>query len=172
MRNLLLFSLIIFGFSNSLSSNDQSFLVKTTSGLINGQKGKGVITWNNIPYAKAPIADLRWKAPRPFFSNVLIENTKDETFCVQEPSGLGGASGDGLIVGSEDCLYLDIKAPKNLDKLLPVMFWIHGGGNITGTKDIYDFSKMVKNNEVIVVTINYRLGPLGWFTHPSIQEIQ
>ena len=172
MKNLLLFSLIIFGLSNSLSSDDQSFLVETTSGFIKGHKGKGVISWSNIPYAKAPIADLRWKAPRSFVSNVLIENTQDETFCVQEPSGLGGANGDGLIVGSEDCLYLDIKAPKKLDKPLPVMFWIHGGGNITGRKDIYDFSKMVKNHEVIVVTINYRLGPLGWFTHPSIQDNQ
>ena len=172
MKNLLLFSLIIFGLSSNLSSDDQSFLVETTSGFIKGHKEKGVISWSNIPYAKAPIADLRWKAPRSFVSNVLIENTQDETFCVQEPSGLGGANGDGLIVGSEDCLYLDIKAPKKLDKPLPVMFWIHGGGNITGRKDIYDFSKMVKNHEVIVVTINYRLGPLGWFTHPSIQDNQ
>jgi para-nitrobenzyl esterase len=52
------------------------------------------------------------------------------------------------------------------------MFWIHGGGNTTGRKDIYDFSKMVKNHQVIVVTINYRLGPLGWFTHPDIQGNQ
>ena len=107
-----------------------------------------------------------------FVSKTLIEDIKKETFCVQEPSGLGGADGEGLIVGSEDCLYLDIKAPKKLDKSLPVMFWIHGGGNITGRKDIYDFSKMVKDHEVIVVTINYRLGPLGWFTHPSIQDNQ
>jgi para-nitrobenzyl esterase len=52
------------------------------------------------------------------------------------------------------------------------MFWIHGGGNTTGRKDIYDFSKMVKDHQVIVVTINYRLGPLGWFTHPDIQSNQ
>jgi len=172
MKNLLVFSLTIFGLSFSLYAEEQNFLVKTSSGIIEGQKGKGVITWNNIPYAKAPVGDLRWKAPRSFVSNTLIEDTKKETFCVQEPSGLGGADGEGLIVGSEDCLYLDIKVPKKLDKLLPVMFWIHGGGNITGRKDIYDFSKMVKNHEVIVVTINYRLGPLGWFTHPSIQDNQ
>jgi len=49
-----------------------------------------------------------------------------------------------MIVGSEDCLYLDIKAPKDKLKALPVMFWIHGGGNTTGRKDIYDFSKMVR----------------------------
>ena len=52
------------------------------------------------------------------------------------------------------------------------MFWIHGGGNTTGLKDLYDFSSMAKKHDVIVVTINYRLGPFGWFTHPSIQEFQ
>ena len=52
------------------------------------------------------------------------------------------------------------------------MFWIHGGGNTSGLKDLYDFSSMVKKHDVIVVTINYRLGPFGWFTHPSIQDLQ
>ena len=52
------------------------------------------------------------------------------------------------------------------------MFWIHGGGNTSGLKDLYDFSKMVKRHDVIVVSINYRLGPFGWFTHPAIQGLQ
>ena len=69
--------------------------------------------------------------------------------------------------GTEDCLYLDIKRPKKVsNKLLPVMFWIHGGGNTSGLKDLYDFSPMVKKHNVIVVTINYRLGPFdGSLTH-------
>ena len=52
------------------------------------------------------------------------------------------------------------------------MFWIHGGGNTSGLKDLYDFNKMVKRHNVVVVRINYRLGPFGWFYHPSIQELQ
>ena len=52
------------------------------------------------------------------------------------------------------------------------MFWIHGGGNTSGLKDLYDFNKMVRRHNVIVVRINYRLGPFGWFTHPSIQDFQ
>ena len=52
------------------------------------------------------------------------------------------------------------------------MFWIHGGGNTSGLKDIYDFSKMVSKHDVIVVRMNYRLGPFGWFTHPAIQNYQ
>ena len=99
--------------------------------------------------------------------------SKDNNFCIQRPSGMGGSEGDGYFSGSEDCLYLDIKAPKKRsNNALPVMFWIHGGGNTSGLKDIYDFSKMVNRHDVIVVTINYRLGPFGWFTHPSIQDLQ
>ena len=60
------------------------------------------------------------------------------------PSSLGGASGEGDFVGQEDCLYLDIRKPIILVKNLPVMFWIHGGGNTSGLKDIYDFSGLVK----------------------------
>jgi len=156
--------------SDNLYSDE--LLVATSSGIASGIKNHGVISWNNIPYAEPPVEDLRWKAPRDFKSDSLIQDNKQITYCVQEPSGLGGADGETIVVGSEDCLYLDIKAPKNIDKPLPVMFWIHGGGNTTGRKDIYDFSKMVKDHQVIVVTINYRLGPLGWFTHPDIQDKQ
>ena len=53
-----------------------------------------------------------------------------------------------------------------------LLFWIHGGGNISGLKDLYDFSAMVKRHDVLVVSVNYRLGPFGWFTHPSIQDLQ
>ena len=52
------------------------------------------------------------------------------------------------------------------------MFWIHGGGNTSGIKDYYDFSELIRRHQVLVVTINYRLGPMGWFTHPAIQGLQ
>ena len=84
---------------------------------------------------------------------------------------MGGAAGSDILTGTEDCLYLDIKVPKQSSpQLLPVMFWIHGGGNTSGLKDIYNFSTMVNRHDVIVVTINYRLGAFGWFTHPAIQD--
>ena len=149
--------------------------IKTSSGTTYGSYASKVISWDDIPYALPPVNDLRWKAPRPFEiseENFLIQ-PKDNNFCVQEPSGLGGSEGNNFFSGTEDCLYLDIKAPINKNnQLLPVMFWIHGGGNTTGLKDIYDFSTMVKKHNVIVVTINYRLGPFGWFSHPSVQDLQ
>ena len=149
--------------------------VKSSSGTSFGTKTNNVISWDDIPYAAPPVGELRWKAPRKLDTshkdNVIAP--KDNNFCVQEPSGLGGSEASGYYSGTEDCLYLDIKAPKReQNELLPVMFWIHGGGNTTGLKDLYDFSPMVKKHNVIVVTINYRLGPFGWFYHPSIQDLQ
>ncbi len=162
--------LVIFLVPASLFSND-NLEIYTSSGSVTGSITNKVISWDDIPYAEPPVGELRWKAPRDYQNNRNIIRPKNDNFCVQEPSTLGGAEGDDAIVGTEDCLYLDIKAPsKKSEKLLPVMFWIHGGGNISGLKDIYDFSTMVKNHNVIVVSINYRLGPFGWFTHPSIQN--
>jgi para-nitrobenzyl esterase len=149
--------------------------IQTSSGIINGHIKNGVINWDDIPYAQPPIGDLRWRAPRKLENSehLKIIKPKDNNFCVQEPSGLGGSYGNGFFSGSEDCLYLDIKRSVRKGKeLLPVMFWIHGGGNTSGFKDLYDFSAMVKKHDVLVVSINYRLGPFGWFTHPSIQDLQ
>ncbi len=147
--------------------------VETSSGIVDGYKKGRVIYWDDIPYAKPPIDQLRWKAPRTINNSKNIISSKENNYCVQRPSSLGGPGGEGLYVGTEDCLYLDISAPaRKKSELLPVMFWIHGGGNTSGLKDLYDFNKMVKRHNVIVVRINYRLGPFGWFTHPSIQDFQ
>ena len=129
--------------------------------------------WDDIPYAEPPIGELRWKAPRKINNLSQIIIPKENNFCVQKPSGMGGSEGDGFFSGSEDCLYLDVKTPLNkINRKLPVMFWIHGGGNTSGLKDLYDFSTMVNRHNVVVVSINYRLGPFGWFTHPAIQGLQ
>ena len=166
----LLFFCLVLSMQNFVFAND-NHTVKTTSGTSFGVKKKGVITWHDLPYALPPVGELRWKAPRPIISNQIIDNIENN-FCIQRPSSLGGASGDSDFVGNEDCLYLDIRRPANADKKLPVMFWIHGGGNTSGLKDIYDFSRLAKKENVIIVSINYRLGPFGWFSHPAIQNFQ
>jgi len=169
MNHKILISTLLL--SATLSAADTE--IKTSSGFSSGYANSGVLNWDDIPYAKPPVGSLRWKAPREITNSERVLLPKDDNFCVQRPSGMGGSEGEGYFSGTEDCLYLDIKAPKNLsDKQLPVMFWIHGGGNTSGLKDLYDFSKMVKRHEVIVVSINYRLGPFGWFTHPAIQDLQ
>ena len=147
--------------------------IETSSGISIGYKSNNVMHWDDIPYAKPPIGELRWKAPRKINNLSQIIIPKENNFCVQRPSGMGGSEGDGFFSGSEDCLYLDVKTPSDkLNKKLPVMFWIHGGGNTSGLKDLYDFSTMVNRHNVVVVSINYRLGPFGWFTHPAIQGLQ
>ncbi len=155
--------------------NSDNLRVITSSGITDGYKKNNVIRWDDIPYAKPPIGELRWKAPRKIINDSSLIEKKDNNFCMQRTSSLGGSAqfSDKDISGTEDCLYLDIIAPSNMsNKSLPVMFWIHGGGNTSGLKDLYDFTKLVKKHDVIVVRINYRLGPFGWFTHPAIQDLQ
>ena len=165
------FSLSIFCLFLSIFSISKE--IETSSGISIGYSSNNVMHWDDIPYAKPPIGELRWKAPRKINNLSQIIIPKENNFCVQRPSGMGGSEGDGFFSGSEDCLYLDVKTPSNkLNKKLPVMFWIHGGGNTSGLKDLYDFSTMVNRHNVVVVSINYRLGPFGWFTHPAIQGLQ
>ena len=171
MNTQKLFTILIGIFFSYAALTD--FVIETSSGIVDGYKKGRVAFWDDIPYAKPPIGDLRWKAPRKIINSKNKIISKEDNFCVQRPSSLGGVDGDGDFVGTEDCLYLDVTAPiKKTSNLLPVMFWIHGGGNTSGLKDLYDFNKMVKRHNVIVVRINYRLGPFGWFTHPSIQDYQ
>jgi para-nitrobenzyl esterase len=76
------------------------------------------------------------------------------------------------IAGKEDCLYLNIWRPKSAETGLPVYFWIHGGGNSVWTASfaLFDGVKMARKSNMVIVTINYRLGPMGWFTHPALRH--
>ena len=168
MKYFLNFLLLCFAFSLYASENT----ITTSSGKVSAQNKKGVLFFEDIPYAEPPVGYLRWKAPREIKSNETNIKPKKDNYCVQRPSNLGGIESDEDFVGTEDCLYLDIHKPKKHEGKLAVMIWIHGGGNTSGYKDIYDFSKMVKKHDVIVVRINYRLGPFGWFYHPVIQGLQ
>ena len=149
--------------------------IKTSSGVVQGEthgRLADVVAWSDIPFAQPPVGDLRWRAPRALIAPDKIISPKGNTACVQKASSYGGVEGEG-IVGSEDCLYLDIKAPADFKgKNYPVMLWIHGGGNTTGLKDYYDYSKLAVSRNVVIVSTNYRLGALGWFTHPAIQDQQ
>lgn len=172
MQKISKFIFIIFFTFNSFSLAAKE-IITTSSGTITGFKMDKVMNWHDIPYAKPPIGDLRWKAPQLIFKSNKKIIAKEGNFCVQEPYERGGAPGNEDVSGTEDCLYLDIQAPlSRSDSKLPVMFWIHGGGNTSGLKDSYNFSKLVKKEKVVVVSINYRLGAFGWFTHPSIQSLQ
>ena len=149
--------------------------VKTSSGTVRGALSdinNSAVDWSDIPFAQPPVGDLRWRAPRAISEPNRVITATDDNACVQEASEYAGVPGIG-IVGNEDCLYLDITAPyEYANTKYPVMFWIHGGANTSGTKDYYDFSNFAAEKNVVVVTVNYRLGALGWFSHPAIQETQ
>ena len=161
----------IFLFScTGMNATKDTGPINTSTGVIQGLVKNQVISWEDIPYAQPPVGNLRWRAPRPFEDQDRKILARDNNGCLQESSIYAGIEGEG-IVGQEDCLYLDIQAPENsLNNSLPVMFWIHGGGNTSGVKDYYDFTALVKEHQIIIVKINYRLGPMGWFTHPGIQD--
>jgi para-nitrobenzyl esterase len=151
---------------------DGATLRQTTSGTILGYTGdKGAWVWRGIRYAKAPTGTLRWRAPvppKPPRKGGIIETLAPGAPCPQLPSQLSGEAEPGRItVGSEDCLFLDVYAPPNAENA-PVMLWLHGGGNTIGTGSSYSGENLAMKHGVVVVTINYRLGLFGWFSHPSL----
>ncbi len=135
--------------------------VSTRAGLVQGIATAGAIDYLGIPYAQPPIGPLRWAAPRSAsWSGVLQADTLPPP-CPQNAGDFGVAS------TNENCLFLNIYAPVSGARNLPVMVWIHGGADETGTGGQYDGTALVQDG-VIVVTINYRLGYLGFLAHPAL----
>lgn len=151
----------------------------TRSGELVGFQGRyGGHVWLGIPYAKPPEGALRWRAPQPPAAWAGARQALAfGPACTQFASPLGGVdkAKPGEAVGSEDCLYLNVYAPRLTPAelsangtRLPVMFWIHGGGNTIGEAGFYDGGNLAVTQRVIVVTTNYRLGPFGWFRHAAL----
>lgn len=150
--------------------------VATNSGPIIGYiDEQGIHKWFGIPFAEPPVDELRWNAPKKI--NNWEQQKEANSFsqpCVQFQSSLtaDGLVKPGAIIGSEDCLYLNIYAPhlKKNNELLPVMIWIHGGGNTTGMPSEYHPEKFVRSENIIFISISYRLGFFGWLSHPLIRQ--
>jgi para-nitrobenzyl esterase len=140
---------------------------------------EGAHVWRGIPFARPPLGDLRWRAPQPPDPwTGTLEALSFGSSCVQfaGPRAAAAAPPAGEPMGSEDCLYLNVYAPHfepeavpQGEKRLPVMLWIHGGGNTIGDARVYDAGRLALGHELIVVTVHYRLGVFGWFTHQSLR---
>lgn len=147
------------------------------AGSVVGSAGRyGGYQWRGIPYAVPPVNERRFRAPArlPRWQGTL-EALDFGAPCPQYATAWGGdtEAPEGSLVGSEDCLFLNVYAPEAIgDERLPVMFWIHGGGNYTGATSFYDGSRLASEQRVIVVTVNYRLGFLGWFLHEALAKGQ
>ncbi|SHF99826.1 para-nitrobenzyl esterase [Microbulbifer donghaiensis] len=138
----------------------------------------GVHRFQGIPYAQPPIGELRWQPPQPVPSKVAPFHAFDFGMpAAQNPSTLFVVRGpNGELPESEDCLYLNIFAPpvsKHSNKKLPVMLWIHGGSFYMGSgcQEIYNGCHLAASGRAIVVTINYRLGALGFLRLQDISEV-
>ena len=137
-----------------------SIIVSTQFGDVKGLRQNDVMHFRGLPYAQPPTGDLRFSAPqRPEPSSELIDATQFPNRCVQAPSGIFGQA---IGTTSEDCLYLNIVTPNTDGSDRPVMFWIHGGGFTQGSANGYDGTMLAIQGDVVVVTINYRLGILGF----------
>ncbi|MGV8930212.1 MAG: carboxylesterase/lipase family protein [Brevundimonas sp.] len=143
--------------------------VAVGQGQLVGRLADGVVSFKRIPYAAPPVGPLRWRAPQQA-AGWTGERDAGQVgaICIQPPSN--GDPGVGPLPMSEDCLTLNIWTPAARgDQPLPVMVWIHGGGlnNGSGTAALYDGTHLARRG-VVVVTINYRLGRLGFFGHPAL----
>jgi para-nitrobenzyl esterase len=145
--------------------------VTVEQGTLSGVAADGVTEFRGVRYAQPPVGDLRWRPPQPVpAGNQQIDATKFGNDCPQGTSPWGKPS------TTEDCLFLNIYVPGGTGSPseqtggFPVMIWLHGGGFSFGNGAAYDSTPLAKGGNVIVVTINYRLGALGLFAHPALDS--
>jgi para-nitrobenzyl esterase len=135
-------------------------VVRVSGGQIQGVVVGDIDVYRGIPYAAAPVGDLRWRAPQPVKAwRGVRDASRFGAGCTAPPNG------------SEDCLFLNVWKPADAKPgaKLPVMFWVHGGGFVGGSGSMYDGTPFVKKG-VVYVSINYRMGRAGWFAHPAITK--
>ncbi len=142
-------------------------VLRITTGRVGGKVEDGVAAYLGIPYAAPPVGELRWKPPAPPAPwDGVREATQYGPSCPQPPGALGGDVGPM----DEDCLRLNVwTAARAGDPPRPVMVWIHGGGlrQGSGSMRTYDGASLARAG-VVLVSINYRLGVLGFLAHPAL----
>ena len=149
-------------------------VVQTEQGKVRGYVAGEALVWKGVPYAKPPVDELRWKAPEgPEHWPGVRDATLPAKKCTQllttnEWLRPGGVDPDS----SEDCLYVDIYRPRHPARLpVPVYVWIHGGSNNFGSARDYDGTVLATRSDVVVVVVQYRLGPMGGFTTRQFRPV-
>ena len=143
-------------------------VASTDTGPVVGLRAKGLNKFLGIPYAAPPVGDLRWQPPQP---PTRWHGLRDATQFANHCPQLANFFGLPLPSTTEDCLYLNVYTPADRGwhkgRGHPVMVWIHGGAFVVGLSDTFDPTKLV-DEDVVVVTLNYRLGILGYLAHPAL----
>ncbi len=144
-------------------------LVQLTSGTISGRSENGLNIYRGIPYAQPPLGNLRWKPPQPPAKFAALVDAKAfGPSCIQPDIPRTSLYYDPPQSMSEDCLFLNIWTEPQADKR-PVIVWIHGGSLRMGGSEQKLFSgDNFAHHGVVFVSLNYRLGPLGWMAHPQL----
>ena len=141
-------------------------IVRTDRGPAQATERGAMRSWFAIPYAAAPVGDLRWRPPQPPAPwTAPIARTAPASPCLQTGNASFRLAGE-----TEDCLYLDVHAPSGGHGPFPVMVWIHGGAFNTGSTGYYADPTPLVSKGVIVVAMNYRLGAMGFLAHPALRD--
>jgi len=141
-------------------------VVQTKYGRVSGYSDKGTWCWKGIPYATPPVGELRWKAPLDPVPWLGTRRTRK----------FGDSAAQVMLIlgplGSEDCLYLNIWRPNSLEANLPVYLYIHGGGNSIGSAatSSYYGNAVAERSNMLYISVNFRLGPMGWFFQPAVTD--
>ncbi|MBO0885146.1 MAG: carboxylesterase family protein, partial [Mycobacterium sp.] len=145
-------------------------VARTRSGLVRGTATPKFDQFLGLPFAAPPVRELRFARPaEPQSWRGIRPAGRQSPACLQfEPTGIREEQAT-----SEDCLYLDVYRPRNIAKntKLPVMVWFHGGHHTQGTGVIYGGGRMAARTNTIVISINYRLGALGFLAHPALSAV-
>jgi para-nitrobenzyl esterase len=137
--------------------------VETSYGKLRGEARGGHLAFRGVPYARPPVGELRFMAPQPPDAWTGVRDALTFSSCApQDPLAAPGFKAEGP--ESEDCLYLNVYTPAADGGRRPVLFWIHGGGfsHGSGSQPSYDGGRLAERGDVVVVSINYRLGALGY----------
>ncbi len=154
----------------AISVNAES--IKLDTGSVKGEtEASGVTVYRGIPFAAPPVGDLRWKPPQPVSNWQGVRDATQFSKACPQPPTLAQMMGEKLPELSEDCLYLNVWTAAAKKENLPVMVWIHGGGLTLGWghQRGYDGTNFAQRN-VVFVSVNYRLGPLGYLAHRKLSK--
>ena len=132
---------------------------------------RDVLAFRGVPYAQPPVGDARWRPPAPVEASDVVRRAQAfGPVCWQRPREMSSLYARGDLNTNEDCLYLNVWTPAgDAEAALPVMVWFHGGGHNAGAGSprIFDGTALARKG-VVLVTINYRLGPFGFLAHPAL----
>ncbi|HVY84565.1 MAG TPA: carboxylesterase family protein [Caulobacterales bacterium] len=154
----------------SASNAERGPIVNAPAGALEGRVEGALHVFKGIPYAQPPVGDLRWRPPVAMPTWEGVRSAADfGAACVQPSRHVPSIYADELGRTSEDCLTLNVWTPADAHNA-PVFVWIHGGSLVAGSskETMYDGTHLATRGGVIVVSINYRLGALGYLAHPEL----